>query len=495
MNTDQVKKGNTWLLLVMLSFFVGVIDARADIQLADNLVVTGFVREMLAAHVTHQNPNNAAQSDNNWANLSRTHFQAELTYRPSDTFKLFAKMRFIWDQTESLDSDLLNYDAFPQSTPHYGTTLRAGHDDNAVAELWELYADLDLGRLWLRLGKQQIAWGELFGWRVLDIINPLDMSWHFRFEPEEFENIRIPQWLVRARYKIEQTAVPWIEDLYIEGFVNPGDIIPNIYPEPYSPYRLSPSIVTGPPSVTEEIDRRGEEEYGFRLGYSIGMISGSLNYLNLYSDDARIHNVSPPGPPPYSYENRYPQIDVYGMTMNYAFDAPINVVVSFEGKYTDGQPYYVAEPIGSPPNLPSIRKRGEWNYAIQLQRNTFVFPRPIGAMNISVQFNQTIVEGDPDGIKSTPSPHSKDGNAIDKRKNQVGLNMQQFWWYNQIMTSLKVLYDLEGAYSISAGFKYRHGDHWYFGIYPGFYGGSDRRPGFGSVWWADEIYGRITYQF
>jgi hypothetical protein len=494
MNTNVFVKGKTWLLM-FLFLFIGVIDARADIELADDLIITGYVRQMLAYHVTHQNPNNAAQEDNNWANLSRTHFQTELTYRPNVNFKLFAKMRFIWDSTESLDSELLNYDAFPLSTPHYGTTLRAGHDDNVIAEIWELYADLDIGRLWLRLGKQQIAWGELFGWRVLDIINPLDMSWHFRFEPEEYENIRIPQWLIRARYKIEQTAVPWLEDLYIEGFLNPGDIIPNIYPEPYAPYRISPSVVTGPPSVTNEIDRRGEEEYGFRLGYSIGRVSGTLNYLYLYSDDARVQNVSPPGPPPFTYENRYPQIDVYGITLNYAFDAPINVVASFEGKYTDDQPYYVGEPIGSPPSLPSIEPRGEWNYAIQLQRNTFVFPRPVSAMNISVQFNQTIVQGDNDTIKSTPAPHGKDTNAVDKRKNLVGLNMQQFWWYNQIMTSFKVLYDLDGAYSIGAGFKYRHGDHWYFGIYPSFYGGSNRRPGFGSTWWADEIYCRITYQF
>jgi hypothetical protein len=72
----------------------------------------------------------------------------------------------------------------------------------------------------------------------------------------------------------------------------------------------------------------------------------------------------------------------------------------------------------------------------------------------------------------------------------------QFFWYNQIVASFKVLYNLEGAYLINPGFKYRHGDHWYFGLYANFLGGSDRRAGsFGSTYWADDVYARITYQF
>jgi len=111
-------------------------------------------------------------------------------------------------------------------------------------------------------------------------------------------------------------------------------------------------------------------------------------------------------------------------------------------------------------------------------------------------FIQTIIEGDDDTIKFTPAPHDDDTNSLDKTKNQVGLNCRQDLWYNQFGVSFKVLYDLEGSYLINPGFKYRYGDHWYFGLYANFLGGSDRRAGkFGSTYWADDVYARITYQF
>ncbi len=503
MNTNVLVKGKAWLLILFF-LFAGVGDVNAEINLTDSLSITGFVRQMLAVHTAGPNPHNedsfnsVGQEDNNWLNLSRTQVQTELTFKPTDTFKLFANVRFIWDQTDLLDDDLKSYDAFPLSTPHYGTTLRAGHDDNATAEIRELYADLDLGPVWLRMGKQQIVWGEMFGWRIMDCINPLDLSWHFRLEPEEFREIRIPQWSLRAVYNIEQNAIPWLRDLYIEGFLNPGDVSPDINPEPGAPYRFKPYKTY---DVLNDRDRYGDEEFGFRLGYSIGDVSGTLNYLKLHSDSGYWEytggGMGPPGTTTY-YDVKYPKTDVYGMTLNYAFDIPINTVLTFEGKCTTDHPYYNAYLSGTPgpPMRASIEERKTWNYGIQLQRFTFVFPRPISAMNISIQFNQTIIEGDTDNIKFTPAPHLEEDNSLDKRKNQLGLNLIQFLWYNQIVTSFKVLYNLEGNYLIAPGFKYRHGDNWYFGLYANFLGGSDRRDGsFGSTYWADDVYARITYQF
>jgi hypothetical protein len=302
MNINVFVKGKVWLL-VFLFFFAGWVSASAEIRLTDSLSVSGFVRQMVSVHTAQINPNNTdaksygvAQEDNNRINLSRSQLQTEWTLRPTDTLKFFANMRFIWDQTDSWDNDLNSYDAFPLSTPHYGSTLIAGEDENAIAEIWELYADMDLGPIWFRIGKQQIVWGEMFGWQIMDCINPLDLSWHFRFEPEEFEHIRIPQWSVRSVYKIEQNAVPWLRDLYLEAFLNPGDVFPNRDPEPGAPYRYSPYHSY---SVLNDCDRWGDEEYGFRLGSSIGGVSGTLNYLSLYSDSGawKFTGFDFPGPP------------------------------------------------------------------------------------------------------------------------------------------------------------------------------------------------------
>ena len=111
MNTNVFVQGKTWLFM-FLFLLVGVMDARAEILLTDSLSVTGFVRQMVGFHAAQENPNNkdssysVGQEDNNWLNISRTQLQTEWTYKPTDTFKLFANMRFIWDQTDSLDNNL-----------------------------------------------------------------------------------------------------------------------------------------------------------------------------------------------------------------------------------------------------------------------------------------------------------------------------------------------------------------------------------------------------
>ena len=479
----QVK---VWPLAIVI-LFVWVMDAVADIQLTDNLSMTGFVRYELAVHTASGNPNND-QDDNNAINLSRAFFQTEWTYRPSDVFKLYGKARFIHDSTEQLDSELNEYDAFPLSTPRYGTYLRANNDDDFAAELWELYADVSVGNLWMRLGKQQIVWGEMISGRIMDIINPLDWSWHFQFEPEEFENIRVPQWSIRAMYNVEQLVIPWLKDMYIEGFLNPGDISPRIFPEPGSPYNLKPA----PPPIynTTEKDRRGDQEFGFRVAGRVGQFFGTLNYLHLYSKTGYLEDVGPPGPPPFNVENRYPSTNVYGMTLNYAFDAPINMTVTFEGTYTPDQPY--ADALAADGG--HIREVGTWKHAIRFDRKTFVFPRPTDAMMIQLQYSQTVVE-DEDKIKSTGAPFSRD-NRIDKTKDVVALLFSQNFWHNNIATSLKLIYDLDGCEYITPGFKYRHGDYWYFDVYGVILGGSEKRPGsFGSLDYASEIFGRITFQF
>ena len=63
----------------------------------------------------------------------------------------------------------------------------------------ELYVDAVIEDWWFRIGKQQIVWGKTDFFRMQDIINPVDFGYHFFFD--QFEDIRIPQWIARAQYK------------------------------------------------------------------------------------------------------------------------------------------------------------------------------------------------------------------------------------------------------------------------------------------------------
>ena len=71
----------------------------------------------------------------------------------------------------------------------------------------------------VRVGKQQIVWGKTDFFRLLDIINPLDYSWHFFFE--SFDDIRIPQTMVKAQLSLG--TIGNIKDMSVEFVVNPRD--------------------------------------------------------------------------------------------------------------------------------------------------------------------------------------------------------------------------------------------------------------------------------
>ncbi|WP_026244454.1 DUF1302 family protein [Dasania marina] len=69
----------------------------------------------------------------------------------------------------------------------------------------ELYirADKYLGNgdvLSLNVGKQQVVWGKTDLFRVLDVINPVDYSRHNIYD--ELEDIRIPQWMIKAEWRM-----------------------------------------------------------------------------------------------------------------------------------------------------------------------------------------------------------------------------------------------------------------------------------------------------
>jgi hypothetical protein len=86
-------------------------------------------------------------------------------------------------------------------------------------DLWEFYLDLSRGPWFLRIGKQNLAWGEADTFRLLDSINPLDNTFGGSFE--DLDDRRIPLWMIRGNYDLG--GVGPISSLMIEGFWVPGN--------------------------------------------------------------------------------------------------------------------------------------------------------------------------------------------------------------------------------------------------------------------------------
>ena len=99
-------------------------------------------------------------------------------------------------------------------------------------KLREAFVDLVLPPFTLRLGRQQVVWGETDNFRALDVINPLDLRWHANWEP--WEDIRIPLWMARAIYDIGKFGP--LEESFVEAVWIPWDFQPNkVAADPPSP--------------------------------------------------------------------------------------------------------------------------------------------------------------------------------------------------------------------------------------------------------------------
>jgi hypothetical protein len=89
------------------------------------------------------------------------------------------------------------------------------------ADPWEIYVNLKEGPLFLRIGRQNLSWGETDGLRLLDEINPVDNFFGLTFD-EDLDEKRIPLWMLRAIYDLPDVGP--VSHFAVEGFGVPGII-------------------------------------------------------------------------------------------------------------------------------------------------------------------------------------------------------------------------------------------------------------------------------
>jgi hypothetical protein len=93
--------------------------------------------------------------------------------------------------------------------------------DKFQDQLREGYVDFKLNNapLSFRIGRQQVIWGESDQFRVMDIINPLDETWHFQVE--SWDELRIPLWLGKGLWDIGELGP--LSNTFLEVVYNPFD--------------------------------------------------------------------------------------------------------------------------------------------------------------------------------------------------------------------------------------------------------------------------------
>ena len=277
----------------------------------------------------------------------------------------------------------------------------------------EAYVDLyPVDLLSFRLGRQQVAWGETGSFRMLDVINPIDNSWHFS-SLESFEDVRLPLWMAKA-----MVAVPWLngdlEGVFVPALDKKADYS-NIDPPQESAWyvHISPQD-RGPANAFSVRNMRAihhrpgerieDSRFGARwkggydkLGYSLvwyqnHMLSGtseridSQNYVRDVLTSGFNTSVFSRSPAELHYI--YPKNTIFGGSVEYPFEYPTATLARVEYVYEPHRLFPVSSQKARLGNLLVLGpcpaacipretflnpvRREQHGFALVLERQTFI---------------------------------------------------------------------------------------------------------------------------
>ena len=198
-------------------------------------------------------------TSNNWG-LMATRAELDFQIRFSDNWDAFVKLRAFYDYGVYDNFEGTNY----FEVPFYGdcgTALEVCGDDYMV-DLPSAYLDYNNGPLWLRIGNQQIAWGEALFFRVADVANGLDLRRHsfVDWASEEYSDERIASPGIRASYRFSDE---WELEVFTQQFS------PTIYGNENTPYNvIFSAFVIQQEDGFDKVDDHWNS--GFRLRAQLG---------------------------------------------------------------------------------------------------------------------------------------------------------------------------------------------------------------------------------
>lgn len=207
------------------------------------------------------------------------------------------------------------------------------------AEIRELYVDANLGdRVKLRLGKQQVVWGETDFFHPSDVIHGFDYRWR-QFLEGESDELRKPLILVNAKIDVPE-ANGNLQILVRPGLDRKKDI-GNTY-DLYGgrwmpqPYRGNDFLTILPYDYEHPKGNYKDVTGGFRWVGSTDKLNYSFSYVTTFQGDPVINPVSNPyykTPTGLLGNFFFPKISVASASVSgevQAIDAVLNAEVAFQ---------------------------------------------------------------------------------------------------------------------------------------------------------------------
>jgi hypothetical protein len=432
--------------------------ASAYELLSGDLILRGWV-ENFTAYM----PSEIAGTNN--ANLSnfRNTIQGEAEYKLSKELKLYGIFKYFYDGAFDLDDEYVD---------KVKDDLREPWSRDIVKEL---YLDMNLGNLFVRIGKQQVVWGEADGLRLADIINPLDLSSHYIFET--WEDIRIPNWMGRMIYSIPSSHSYNVELVVIPAHFNPTRIAPEGAPWafPGYPQFIIDAIYDSVPDLSLK-----NAEVGLRVGGHFG--GADIKLFNYYT-----RAQLPIFEPDWLARLGEGRTDLFSFKREDIVGGSFNYFDNFTGGVFRGEITFTIDHAFNRTDFTQVDKN-VINYMIGLDRPTYFKFLNENSFFLSAQFFQMyILDHEADLMSSYTGGH-KDLTALTFLINTS-------YWHDRIVPQVFAAHEVNGSGWIQPQISYNPGDHWRFTLGGNVLYGHDPFGYFGPFGDSSEVFFRLRYYF
>ncbi len=229
------------------------------------------------------------------------------------------------------------WDGVFEATDRYPPNVE--RDQATDLSLRQALLSLSLGALDLRLGRQQVVWGEAISTFVTDVVNPKDFR---EFVLPDFTEVRIPLWAADATYHLADgwsLEGVWTPDVRANKLGKRGSEFQFQAPR----YRFRNPVVRLPDDADELSLARSEG--GFRLSALRQGWDLSLIYWDAHDRTGVLHQrrvARPVGPDVVVLEPRHERLRIVGATLAKSIEP---VVLRAEAALTVGKRHETTDPL------------------------------------------------------------------------------------------------------------------------------------------------------
>jgi hypothetical protein len=308
----------------------------------------------------------------------RGRLKEEFAYRlkdPGDASKIrtlgWLDAKYAFSESANLRLETRGWwDGVFEATDRYPRNVK--RDLETDLSLRQALLSISSGPLDVRLGRQQIVWGEAIGTFITDVVNPKDFR---EFILPDFTELRIPIWAVNATYHLA-------EGLNVEGVWTP-DTRSNKIGKQGSEFQFQPPRYRFGRPVVRLPDRQDEfslerSEGGFRFSWLVQGWDLSLIYYDAADKTAVLHQRRDGSA--VVLEPRHERLHIVGATLAKSIEP---VVIRSEAALTVGKRYETTDPL----DPDGVVRRDTFDYLVGMDYTFFE------KLDMALQFSQKILTG------------------------------------------------------------------------------------------------------